>query len=776
MIPLKSRWRLILSGIALACLAVVVISLVFGYVRFKPILDARLQKQPHTNAVYSRPFELSVGERLSLKDLRQELAESGYEQKARGDGSQWYEVGRNGVRVYHSRNGKPEVLTIKLDNGVVRGIQNGNLMVQKAALKPRFLSNLFGNSREKRKYVRYADIPDQLMKAVLAAEDAQFFQHHGLDLPSLARAAFVNIKQMKPRSAWQGGSTITQQFIKNYFLTPKKSLRRKLEEAYLAVLVESRFSKQQIFEFYANEVYMGQAGSFGMVGLGQAADGYLGKPLRALTLAENALLAGMIQAPNRYSPFADREAAMRRRNFVLSRMVAEKLITPKEAEVASREPIKTVSSTRHLYTEAPYFIDYLGEAASREVPDWRKSEYFEVFSTLDPELQQAALEAVRTTTPKIDRQLRVRKDKVRPEVALVAVDPRSGDVLAMIGGRNYGQTQFNRALHALRQPGSSFKPFVFATALQSGQYTLGSIVLDAPYEVDFGDEHYEPTNFGGGYRGNVTLRRALALSLNVPTVKIAEHVGYQTVAQFSHKLGFSEQLQGYPSLALGTWEVSLLDMVQAYTAFANQGQVVRLRGMTAYTKNGEQHDVPVVSRQAITPEVAYLITSTLESAVNWGTGAGVRAQGFRLPVAGKTGSSNDSWFAGYTPDLLCVVWVGYDDFSDIGLIGADAALPVWVDFMKRAEKLRKVSGAKFPVPSNIVTRYIDTSTGLLATFNCPNTQPEQFIAGTEPARSCYADHYEEFQEEMEQETVEDGQAEQGKEKKGFWDFLKVLKP
>jgi len=772
----KLRWRLILTGVFLAFLVTVGAALLYGYFRFQPLLNERLQKQPHTNAVYSRPFKLSVGDRLSLKELRQELAESGYEPENRGDGSDWYEVLRTGIRLHESHNGKPDIVTVRLSRGSVESLQRGNLMVREISVKPRFLSNLLGNSREKRKYVRYQEFPEQLIKAVLAAEDENFFEHHGLDLPSVARAAFVNIRKMKPRNSWQGGSTITQQFIKNYFLTPKKSLRRKLEEAYLAFLVESKFTKQQIFEFYANEVYLGQAGSFSMIGLAQAADGYLGKNMRDLSTAECALLAGMIQAPNRYSPFADRKAAERRRNYILTRMVQDKFITAKQAEAASREPIKTVSSTRHLYTEAPYFVDYLSEAVTREMPDWRKTENFEVFSTLDPELQEAAIEAVRAGTAKVDRQLRSRKNAARPEVALVAVDPKSGDVLAMIGGRNYRDSQFNRAVQALRQPGSAFKPFVYATALQSGGYSLGSVVLDAPYQIDFGDEHYEPTNFGGGYRGNVTLRRALALSLNVPTVKIAEKVGYQAVAQFSHTLGFSDRLQGYPSLALGTWEVSVLDLTQAYTAFANQGQVVRLRGMTAYTKDGTRHEVPIASRQAITPEVSYLITSALESAVNWGTGAGTRAQGFRLPVAGKTGSSNDSWFAGYTPDLLCVVWVGYDDFSDIGLIGADAALPIWVEFMKRAERQGKLSGAKFQVPEGIVTRYIDTSTGLLSTFDCPDTQPEQFIAGTEPKQVCYMDHSEEFELDPDQE-VEEGQTNQeGEERKGLWDFLKVLKP
>jgi penicillin-binding protein 1B len=766
---LRERRRLLLISalvIVGAVFMAVAVGLIYGYLKFKPILDARLQERPHTNAVYSRPYELRVGQRLTATALSQELTKSGYRSGASAIDQNWFEVEPDAIRIHQVRFGGEELIAVRFDGSAISGIERGSESIDRISLQPRFLSNLLAKAREKRKYLRYEEFPELVIQAVLAAEDRNFFSHRGLDVSSLMRAAYVNVARQKSRAQWHGGSTITQQFIKNYFLTPEKNLRRKMEEAYLAVLVETRFTKEQIFEFYANEVYLGQAGSFSMIGLPQAADGYFGKSVKDLTLAETALLAGMIQAPNRFSPFAASEATVQRRNHILNLMSEHGFITAEEAEAASAEPIETVSSTRHLYTEAPYFVDFLSEVVQREIPNWSESENFEVHSTLDPELQDAAVEAVRQGMAKVDKAL-ARKSGARPEAALVAVDPRNGDILAMVGGRNYAQTQFNRAVQAVRQPGSAFKPFVFAAALESGGHTLGTIVLDEPYRFEFGDEEYAPTNFGGGFRGNVTLRRALALSLNVPTVKVAEKVGYQSVANFSKKMGFSQNLRAFPSLALGTWEVSLLEVVQAYTAFANQGRGTRLRAIGAYAKDGVWQEVPVRSREVLSPQVAFLITSALESALNWGTGARARGQGFRMPAAGKTGSSNDSWFVGYTPDLLCAVWVGNDDFSDITLIGAEAALPIWVEFMKSAQKLNRLTGAKFETPSNIVSRQIDTTSGLLANFDCPNQQPEYFISGTQPTGYCYLNHEEEFDED-EDEDGDDSRITESEQKRGFW--------
>jgi len=420
-------------------------------------------------------------------------------------------------------------------------------------------------------------------------------------------------------------------------------------------------------------------------------------------------------------------------------------------------------------------VDYMSSAVKHQIPEWQKTERLDIFTSLDPDLQRGAAEAVRQGMARVEKRRPRSKAGDPPQAALIAVDPRTGDILAMIGGRNYRRSQFNRATQAYRQPGSAFKPFVYAAALSSGRYSLGSIVVDEPYRVTFGDKEYEPSNFGGEYRGSVTLRRALALSLNVPTIKIAEKVGYQSVASFSKRMGFSEDLQAFPSLALGTWEVTLLDMAQAYTAFPNSGRGTRLRPMAAYSINGRMHQVPVQSQEVISPQVAYLITSALESAVTWGTAAGVRSQGFGLPAAGKTGSSNDSWFVGYTPDMLCIVWVGNDDFTDIHLVGADAALPIWTDFMKRAAALGRLSGARFQPPTGLAMREIDTDTGLLANLDCPHVQWEYFIPGTEPIEYCYSNHeFDVFDEEGRPSPPEETSAPQEEKKGGLWRILRIF--
>ncbi len=773
-----ARARLLLFAAAIILVLIAGV-LLYGYLKFKPILDARLQEHPHTNAVYTRPFRVAVGQKLGRKQLIEELTEVGYRTQKNEFEPYWYEIAGNSVTVHHpAKSDQEEVFTVTLEGNRVSRIHKGNSMVHAFQLKAEFLSNLLGKAREKRKYVRYDEFPNRLVQAVVAAEDASFFNHHGLDLPSLVRAVGVNLTRMK---RVQGGSTITQQFIKNYFLTPEKSFKRKLEEAYLAVLMESRFSKEQIFEFYANEVYMGQVGSFAIIGLAQASESYFGKRPGDLSLGECALLAGMIQAPNRYSPFTDRVAAGKRREYVLTQMAATGMVKPAEAEVARAEKIGTLPAARHFYTEAPYFVDFLSEVLNRQIPDWRASESIYVYSTVDPDLQQAARQAVRKGMAQVDRQMGRKRGKPGAEVALIAVDPRTGDILAMVGGRDYAKSQFNRATKALRQPGSSFKPFVFAAALGSNAsppITLSTVVLDAPYKIRFNDEDYEPTNFGGGYRGNVTLRRALALSLNVPTVKLAEQVGYQSVVSFSKRLGFSEDLKAFPSMALGTWEVTLIEMAQAYTAFANEGKMTRLRMVTEYFQNGEHREIPVRTTPVLTPQVTYLITSALESAIRWGTGARSRVQGFTLPAAGKTGSSNDSWFIGYTPDMLCAVWVGNDDFTDIGMIGSEAALPIWVNFMKEANSLGRLSGASFPVPEDMTSRTICPDSGLLATWSCPRPQPEYYIDGTQPTGSCYLSHWdEEFEIDTDAavstEGEEAGEEQDGekKKKRGFWDWI-----
>ncbi|HSR49398.1 MAG TPA: PBP1A family penicillin-binding protein, partial [Acidobacteriota bacterium] len=572
------------------------------------------------------------------------------------------------------------------------------------------------------------------------AEDRDFFQHWGIDVAGIARAAWINVLRQE---AAQGGSTLTQQFVKNFFLTPEKSIRRKLEEMFMAVLLERRFSKRRIFELYANEIYLGQVGSFGVQGFGQASLAYFGKDVKEISLSESALLAGIIQAPNRYSPQRHPQRALKRRDHVLKLMRETGLIDNDQLEQALQARPQIVPAIRQDSSDAPYFVDFL--RARLEERQWLPSgsyDSLEVYSTLDPELQKAAFEAVREG---IASAAKARpQDGAEVQAALVALDPRNGEILALIGGRSYASSQFNRASQALRQPGSTFKPFVYAAALESaaeaapGQvFTLARMLPDEPYTFVFDGKSYSPRNYSNHYRGQVSLRNALALSLNVPTVRLAEQVGFGEVAHTARRLGIERPLEPYPSIALGTFELTLLDLAQGYSVFANRGRLTPLRAVRRIEQDGAALKLPEPEpRQVLNGEVAFLVNSALGSVLSYGTGKSVRRRGFDLPAAGKTGSTDDAWFVGYTPDLLCAVWVGFDDSRPLDMSGTRAALPIWTDFMKRARRLGHLSGEDFPPPPGIVAVEIDRHSGNKASVHCRETYTEYFIAGSEPLRLC----------------------------------------
>ncbi len=607
----------------------------------------------------------------------------------------------------------------------------------------KLISSLYGEGRRKQRPVRFGELPEHLVNALLAAEDAEFFSHGGLDLGGMMRALYVNLTRMERA---QGGSTLTQQFIKNYFLTPEKSLRRKLEEIFLAVLVENRFSKEEIFELYANQVYLGQVGSFAVVGFGQASQAFLGKDVRRLTLPEAALLAGLIQAPNRYSPQRNLDQALKRRDHVLGLMHRKKLISSQQLEQAL-QAIPGIRRAAGLEAqEAPYFVDLVRrELAS----DWSRADSghqsLKTVTTLDSGMQRAAHQAVETGLSRVDSLIKKRSNG-QAQAALVALDPRNGHIRALIGGRRYARSQYNRAVQALRQPGSTFKPFVYAAALRrrvyaagNSFYTLSRRLVDEPYTFTFEGKQYMPANHSGRYRKEVSLRNALVLSLNVPTVKLAEEIGFDSVTRLCRQLGIRRRLQPYPSIALGTFELSLLDLARGYAVFANQGVRAPVQAVTSAQLDGES--LPSPSRppaQVLEPEVAFLINSTLGSVLSYGTAKSVRRHDFWLPAAGKTGSADDAWFVGYTPDLLCAVWVGFDDSRPLGLEGSQAALPIWIDFMKAVRNQGALSGAKFPRPANILSLTIDRHTGQRATNRCPDTYTEHYIQGTEPLGYCAA--------------------------------------
>jgi penicillin-binding protein 1B len=595
------------------------------------------------------------------------------------------------------------------------------------------------------------DVPQKVIHAVIATEDRRFFEHTGLDPIGILRAALIDLQAQEVQ---QGGSTLTQQLVKNYFLTPERTIKRKLLEAFLAIILESRASKEEILELYLNDVYLGQRGSFAIHGIGQASRIFFGKDVRNLNLSEAALLAALIRAPNLASPFRHPERARERRDVVLNQMESQGLIGPGEARIASSRPVQVVRGSVDI-GEAPYFIDELRqELLSRYSADSLRRTNLSIHSTLDYYLQSAAQQAVREGLDEIHQKL---PGKVTEAIqaSLIAMDPNSGDILALVGGKSYGQSQFNRALDARRQPGSAFKPFVYLAAFEqtyersrspgSGSSktfaTPITMINDEPTTFRFGNRTWSPQNYSRRFEGPVTYREALARSLNVATAKVGEKVGYQRVVDLWEAMGMSSRLEPYPSLVLGTFEVTPLELASAYAVIANGGIRVTPRFFKSIQdeKGRTLDQLKTDSRLVVHAESAFLVTSLMQSVIDEGTGREIRARGFTADVAGKTGTTDDTrdaWFVGFAPDLLAVAWVGYDDNRKLGLTGAQAALPIWTRFMKAAVSGR--AKGSFAPPSGITHARIDPATGMIATSACPKARTEVFLTGTEPRRLCTA--------------------------------------
>jgi penicillin-binding protein 1B len=517
----------------------------------------------------------------------------------------------------------------------------------------------------------------------------------------------------------------------------------------ITLQLEQKLSKEAIFEDYANDIYLGWRGSFRIHGFGEAAEAYLGKDLSQITLPEAAELAGMIQRPALYDPFHHPDRLRERRNVVLGLMRQNGFIKEHDYALAAESAL-TVAKTSAQSVEAPYFVDMVNDALLARFQDTDfQSNAFRIYTTIDMHLQRAAAEAIRIGMQNVDEQIRHQRrfrGQTPPEaqVALVAIDPHTGEVKAVAGGRNYGVSQLNHVL-AKRQPGSIFKPFVYAAALDTAVdgsprvFTASTTVVDQPTIFWFDEKSYTPANFKNEYHGTVTLREALAHSLNNATVKLAEMVGYDKVVQMANRAGMNYSIQPTPAVALGSYDITPMEAVGAYTVFSNQGDYVKPNfislvrsqdGKVVY-RNQPEH------KHVLDPRVAYLMTNLLEEVLRSGTAAGVRARGFTVPAAGKTGTSHDGWFAGYTSELLCVVWVGFDDNKELDLQGADSAAPIWSEFMKRALEYREYRDAKpFQAPDGIVSIDIDPQSGMPATPYCPVKRPEVYIVGTQPMGAC----------------------------------------
>jgi len=608
-----------------------------------------------------------------------------------------------------------------------------------AANPSRLVVNISDRSRESRRIVRLHEIPKVLLDAVVSVEDKRFYRHNGFDFLRMAKAAYVDLKE---RRKDQGASTLSMQLARNLCLAPDKSWKRKIAEMAMAMRLEEKLTKDEILEYYCNQVYLGRRGTFSLHGFGAAAAAYFDKDIHDITLPEAATLAGLIQRPSYFHPFGSLDRLKERRNLVLSMMRRNGVIAEGEYRSALATPV-TIAPSRAQSNGAPYYVDLVSDELQDLVSEADlKGEKLEVYTTLDLDLQQAANEAVRIGMQNVDRQLKGRAGQA--QVALIALDPHTGDVKALVGGRNYNASQLNRAL-SQRQPGSVFKPFVYAaalnTAVNGGEecITPATILDDEPTTFGIGRAAYTPGNFHHALYGEVTVREALAKSINIPTVKLAQMAGYGAVARLAQQAGLGDHIQPTPSIALGSYDTRPLDVAGAYTIYANEGLYVR-PGLISQVKTADgtvKYSRTVETRRVLDPRVAYLMVNLLEGVMRNGTAAGVRSRGFTVPAAGKTGTSRDGWFAGFTSQLICVVWVGFDDSSDLKLEGARSALPIWTEFMKRAVALPSYRDAKpFRPPPGITSAYIDAETGELATENCPDGLFEFFIAGTEPTSAC----------------------------------------
>ncbi len=756
------RWRRRLLSKAIVIPAVFVSAVLLGiliyyWTVFSGRIDNLLAGEVFTRTagIYAAPKQLRVNDTVSQADVIAFLRRAGYVEL-----SQQADPGRgrytvNGttldvepssassvdgvrqfqnVRIQFSGSGKSISSLLDLD---------GRGTLQRVWLEPELISSVTGTERAKRKVIGFSDLPPHLIKAITVTEDRSFFEHYGVNIRGIIRA-FIRRYDSDPTSpiARQGGSSITQQLVKNLLLSPEQTWRRKISEAYMSIIIETRLTKEQIFELYCNQVYMGQQAGFSVNGFGEASSAYFNKDVTNLNLAESAFLAALIRSPNRYNPYTKIDTATARRNQVLDSMAGAGAITQDEAEAAKGTPLQVVPARGRIdVSDAPYFADYVQNQLGDMIAGAGAAEHLRIYTTIDMDLQRAAYAALTKQMAALDKIQSKRFEPGTLQAALVAMNAKTGEIVAMVGGRDYSKSQLNRATDAFRQPGSVFKPFVYATALNTAYdpvprlITPATTYMDEPKTFTFDNQEYSPGNFGESYRNApVTLRDGLVNSLNVVTVEVAMEVTIGRVMNLAAKAGLPKPPRAYPAMALGTSEATPLQIASAYTAFANLGtrtSPIAINRIT--TGNGVTIAAPTSQKnEVLRPDVAYVMTSFMKDVVNRGTAAKVRARGLKGPLAGKTGTSRDGWFAGYTPNLVCAVWVGFDDGSQLGLTGANSALPIWSDFMQVALAQHPEWEGDWDMPAGIEQVEINPKTGQLTVPEDTEKRVEFFINGTGP--------------------------------------------
>ncbi|HZZ38195.1 MAG TPA: transglycosylase domain-containing protein [Acidobacteriaceae bacterium] len=772
-VSVTGRNVLITAGLCCA-VAVILGGMVFTYywTKMGHVVDDRLQHPlfTQTASIYAAPPEIRPGQKIRPAEIEQELQQAGYTVDGQGKPSTMGTFApadaavtiHPGPSSYHAQDGA----TIHFADGAVGEITGDNGQ-QLAAyeLEPLLVTGLSDQSHTKRRLVTYDELPKYLVPAVTSIEDRHFFQHDGVDYPRVFGALLTDMRSGRYR---QGFSTLTMQLAKDFFLSPEKRLKRKFLQVLIAFQLEHRFNKQQIFQMYANEVPLGQRGSFSVDGFGEAAQAYFGKDVSQLNLSECALLAGVIQSPSWLNPFRHPDRAIERRNIVLDAMVETGDISKEQAAAAKAAPLGLDAGAFDA-GEAPYFVDLVRDQLVQRLGDTEYNQQgLRIYTSLDPQLQQIAQDAVADGMKQVDEIVRLRHERLAriaarkgetippatyPQVALVALNPHTGQVLALVGGRNYGVSQLNHAVRD-RPTGSIFKPFVYAAAFNTALagtpltnadgttavFTPTTMLHDEQTTFTFDNQTYSPRDFDNKYYGDIPATEALYRSLNNPTIMLAQMVGFDNVAALARDAGIVSA-RATPAMAIGAYGATPLQMAGAYTVFANEGVKINPWMLASVrSANGDViADYAPDTKPVLDPRAAFLTVSMMEQVLNnpHGTGAQVRNWGFTAPAAGKTGTSHDAWYAGFTSNLLCLVWVGNDDYTDIKMEGAHAAGPIWADFMKNAVKLPEYSDTReFVPPPGVVQVRLDDNTNLLADASCTEDYTASFLDGTQPTDTC----------------------------------------
>jgi penicillin-binding protein 1B len=745
----RARFRFY-RGIGVTLVVVALVGFLYTYVSVTSRFGDSIWPIP--SRVYSDVLVLEPGTVISAEEFAERLADAGYA-KTTGPTSRAGQFRHSGatievhLREFDAPRQAADIgrYSISFRDGRVSAVRDGGgSWVERIVVEPLLLATLYGPRHEERQLVDLDDVPEGFRRAVISAEDARFYDHLGVDLRGILRAAWANLTHGR---IVQGGSTITQQTVKNLFLGQQRTWWRKFREVGMSLILDARYEKDEIFEVYLNEVYLGQRGAVAVCGVEAAARFYFGLPLADLSLGEWALLAGMIRSPGNYSPFVHPDRAVERRGQVLDAMQRLGHIDVSQKETAASEPLRLASGQR-LSAPAPYAVDFVqAHLAERYPTSVLNTRGLRIYTTIDPTAQARAAAALKQGLERLEHgypSVRGQLDERRLQGAVVVTSPSTGAIRALVGGRDHSESQFDRAVQARRQPGSCFKPMVFAAgfelAIQGEEngLTPATVLDDSPLELVSGGKNWSPANYDKTFRGSVTVREAIEDSLNVPTVRAAGRIGLERVVETARACGIRSPMAPLPSLALGTAEVSPLELASAFGTFANGGVryapwIIRsVTDSSGQTLEGQG----IQSERAISPQTAFLVTDMMQGVFERGTAKSAVAHGYRGGAAGKTGTTDDtrdSWFVGYSADRLALVWVGYDDNARTGLTGATGALPIWVQIMKDEAEASPLRSRRL---EGMVQRKIDPESGELATGGCPRVVQEYFVRGTEPDRDC----------------------------------------